>query len=132
MSNNYPIKRVVIHCSDSPHRGDGAETIHEWHLARGWAGIGYHYVINELGELEFGRPEYWIGSHVAEFNSNSIGICLLGVDKFTDAQWSTLRKLVIDLRIRHGKVDVCGHTDLDSKKSCPNFNVKKWLKEQGL
>ena len=55
------IDAIVVHCSDSPHgRGNNAETIHGWHLARKWSGIGYHYVILEdgtvQGELEFRNP----------------------------------------------------------------------------
>ena len=133
MSNNLPIKLVVIHCSDSPHRGDGAADIHAWHIARGWSGIGYHYVIDEHGDIENGRPEYWVGAHVGGHNTHSIGICLIGVKTFTNEQWVALRALVLDLKRRHTGIEICGHNELDTHgKTCPNFDVKKWVKEQGL
>ncbi len=63
------ITKIVIHNSDS--KIGNAETIHEWHLDRGWDGIGYHYVINTDGSEERGRPEYWSGAHVKAYNKDS-------------------------------------------------------------
>lgn len=125
---NKPNK-IVIHCSDSPHRGDTAKDIHLWHLQRGWDGIGYHYVINEDGLVEEGRPEYWVGSHCRGHNQNSLGICLIGIDEFTDEQFHNLALLVENLMLKYniGKKNVVGHCDLNSKKTCPNFNVKEFL-----
>lgn len=118
------IDRIVIHCSDSPHgRGDDAETIHRWHLERGWDGVGYHYVIVESGKIQAGRPEYWTGAHVRGFNKNSIGICLIGIDDFTDAQIITLVDLKQDLTIRHPEAVWYNHYELDSAKSCPNVDL---------
>ena len=54
--SNLPIKTIVIHCSDSEHRGDTASDVHDWHARKGWSGIGYHYTINEFGLVEAGRP----------------------------------------------------------------------------
>jgi N-acetyl-anhydromuramyl-L-alanine amidase AmpD len=129
---NFPIRKIFIHCSASPHRGDTAEAIHRWHKERGWPGIGYHYVIDEFGNQENGRPEYWVGTHVKKHNRNSIGICLIGTDFFTEAQWKTLRALVVDLRVRYPGVEVLGHYEVDPGKTCPNFDVPMWLAEEGL
>ena len=127
------IKRIVVHCSDSPHRRDKAETIHAWHLTRGWSGIGYHWVIQEDGTVEAGRPEYWTGAHVKNYNTGSIGICLFGVSYFTEDQFESLDLLIRQILERHSEVeDICGHCDLDQNKTCPNFDVKKWLKKRGI
>lgn len=123
------IEKIVIHCSDSPPgRGDNAETIHRWHLSRGWDGIGYHYVIDEDGTVEAGRPHFWRGSHVRGHNAKSLGICLIGrgKDDFTMAQMGALRELVKDLRRQHQCETVCGHRDLDENKTCPGFDVAAW------
>lgn len=121
------IDYIVVHCSDSPHgRGDSAETIHRWHKEKGWSGIGYHYVIDEHGNVEAGRPHYWQGAHVRAHNSHSLGICLLGIDEFTDKQMDALAKLVEELSYEYPFAQVVGHRDLDPKKTCPNFNVKEW------
>lgn len=126
------IKKIVVHCSDSPHRGDTAEDIHHWHLERGWSGIGYHYVITEDGRRQTGRPHYWAGSHVRGHNKNSLGICLLGVDEFTEAQMMELTQLLRELKRVYPEAEILGHRDLDPRKTCPNFDVKRFVWERGL
>ena len=82
--------KAVIHCSDSPQgRGDNAQTIHRWHKERGFDGIGYHYVILEDGTVENGRPEFWSGAH-AKGHNDAIGICFIGDEDFTEAQFQSL------------------------------------------
>ena len=121
------VEYIVVHCSDSPQgRGDTASTIHAWHLANGWDGIGYHRVILEDGKVENGRPLYWVGSHAYGYNSKSIGICLIGEGVYTSDQWGALRKLIFKLLERSPAAKVVGHCDLDKNKTCPNFDVKAW------
>ena len=120
------ITKIVVHCSDSPHRGDTAEDIHRWHLERGWSGIGYHYVIRENGEVENGRPHYWTGSHVAGHNTGSLGICLLGKEYFTPQQYDSLEVILHNLLMEYPGAEVLGHHDLNPHKPCPNFDVKSW------
>ncbi|HZK44074.1 MAG TPA: N-acetylmuramoyl-L-alanine amidase [Syntrophomonadaceae bacterium] len=70
-------KLIVLHHSASP--DVSAAQIHGWHLALGWAGIGYHFVIRKNGVIERGRPLGTIGAHAgAGVNGHSIGICLNG------------------------------------------------------
>ena len=117
--------KCIIHCSDSPHgRGDTAETIHRWHQERGWDGIGYHYVITEDGIIENGRPEYWKGSHAKGYNK-SIGICLIGTNEFTHAQFISLERFLLDNG--YGRDEVVGHYKVNEGKTCPNFNVEHFL-----
>ncbi|WP_163834657.1 N-acetylmuramoyl-L-alanine amidase [Spartinivicinus ruber] len=121
------ITKLVIHCSDSPnHKDISAEDIHHWHLERGWSGIGYHKVIKRDGTIENGRPEYWVGAHVKGHNSNSLGVCLVGRDQFTDAQFDSLEKVIIDWHIKYPNAEVVGHCNLNPKKNCPNFQAKRW------
>lgn len=133
IEHERPVELIVIHCADTPPGMDiGAKQIREWHLDRGWSNIGYHYVIRRNGEAEVGRDEAEVGAHAYGHNARSIGICLVGggggaVD-YTAAQWDTLKALVMRLKekYKHFGVRVCGHNDLDHKKTCPNFNVKAW------
>ncbi|AFM54869.1 amidase [Marinomonas phage P12026] len=121
------MKKIVIHCSDTPNgRDDTAEDIHGWHLAKGWDGIGYHHVIEVGGAVRAGRPHYWIGSHVAGYNEDSLGICMIGRDQFDGDQWRALEGLVLSLNAQYPDAEVLGHRDLDSKKTCPNFDVRSW------
>jgi len=120
----------IIHCSDSPQgRGDTAETIHQWHKERGFDGIGYHYVILEDGTVEVGRPEYWRGSHAKRYN-RALGICLIGIDEFTVAQFISLEKLLKDHNFKAN--EVVGHYQVNLDKTCPNFNVPRYLVSIGL
>lgn len=122
------IKKLIIHCSASPRdRGDTASTIHNWHLANGWTGIGYHWVIDGSGKLEAGRPWYWEGAHCRGHNHDSIGICLIGVDDFSGEQIYTLRELVGHLLSKWPDAAVMGHCELDDSKTCPNFDVSQVL-----
>ncbi len=126
------INKIVIHCSASPNgREDTAEDIHRWHKEKGWDGIGYHYVIERKGKLVNGRPEYWQGAHASGHNENSLGICLIGTDEFTIEQWSILDNLLRKLSIKYPLAKVFGHNEI-SNKTCPGFNVQKWLVKVGL
>lgn len=127
------IDKIVIHCSASPHdRGDDAATIHRWHLSRGWDGIGYHYVILEDGTVQNGRPEYWAGAHTRGHNKNSLGICLMGDETFTDEQNGALVELLRTLMERYPEPWIVGHYMLDPHKTCPNFDVPEWLASHGF
>jgi len=121
------VEYIVIHCSASPQgRGDNAETIHAWHLANGWDGIGYHDVIIEDGTVESGRPYYWNGSHARGYNAKSIGVCLIGEGTYTLQQWDALRKHVFKLLEKFPQAKVVGHNQLDPNKDCPMFDVEAW------
>lgn len=126
------MKKVIIHCSDSPNgRNDKAEDIHRWHTERGWSGIGYHYVICIDGEIQRGRPEYWEGAHCAGENANSLGICMIGTDEFSEKQWLALEHVVEGILARYPNITIHGHNEF-STKSCPGFDVKQWLTKVGM
>jgi N-acetylmuramoyl-L-alanine amidase len=136
------IKQIIIHCADTYTTMDiGREEINQWHLDRGWSGIGYGYVIRRNGVVEPGRDldndgdvDEEIGAHTRGFNANSIGICMVGgkaldgspESNFTWKQWKSLRILCEQLQTDYDKPEIVGHCDLDSHKTCPNFNVKAW------
>lgn len=128
------IEKIILHCSATPPGRDiGAEEIRAWHKGRGWADIGYHYVIRRDGSLEPGREEQIIGAHTRGFNHGSIGICLVGGTStegaaqynFTDAQMVTVRALTLDLLARYEGAGVHGHKEF-SGKACPTFDVSVW------
>lgn len=129
MNRQYDlVNTIIIHCSDSPRgRGDGAAAIDLWHRERGFDMIGYHYVILEDGNVENGRPEFIQGAHVRGHNKGSIGICLIGDDHPTVLQSASLAHMVRDIMTRHEIKTICGHRELDSGKSCPNFDIDEWL-----
>lgn len=173
------IELIVIHCSDSPNgrtlftgkHGDSnfvtpAQEIDRWHAQRGFhrqqqwrdkqnpelAAVGYHFVVYTSGAVATGRHFDEVGAHARGYNAASLGVCLVGRDKFTLAQWDTLRDhlcgmakhleqqrpnpprrfsnptpsealaIFVQLGVR-----VIGHRELDPGKTCPNFGVADWL-----
>lgn len=136
------ITHIVIHCAATKN-GDAAiklADLDKMHRDKGWRKIGYHFVVEIDGSVREGRQLEEIGAHVEGNNAKSIGICMVGTDKFTDAQWQSLRTLVADLQQRFSKAETCGHRDFSPDRNgdglidawewfklCPGFDVKAWL-----
>ena len=101
------------------------------HLSFGWDGIGYHKIINRNGEIENGRPEYWVGAHIKGLNEESLGVCLIGKNNFTKKQFDSLKVVLSEWKKRFPKAYIDGHRNLTkTKKTCPNFEVRDWLDKQ--
>jgi N-acetylmuramoyl-L-alanine amidase len=167
------IANIIVHCSATPNGKDfRAKDIDNMHRNRGFnrrshnvsaynssiKHVGYHYVICLDGVIEAGRGVEEIGAHVKGSNTNSIGICMVGLDKYTKAQWDSLRELVIALTglisgnlvftvddalsgLKEMNVSLKGHRDYSPDlngdgqitreewmKDCPNFTVFEWTK----
>lgn len=130
------INEIIIHCSATPEGRDyTVADIDRWHKARGWRGIGYHYVIYRDGSVHAGRPVEQIGAHCTGHNANSIGICYIGgvsadgktpKDTRTSAQRIALRELVEELRAKYPGATVHGHREF-APKACPSFDVQTEL-----
>lgn len=127
------IKEIIVHCSDTT--GGSAAAIRKFHMApppagRGWNDIGYHYVIDLDGTIEPGRKEDMVGAHCEDHNADSLGICLIGVDQFTTAQYESLKHLVISIMNHHGLTLDAVHchyefdTAIKQGKTCPNIKVE--------
>ncbi len=131
------ITHIVLHYSATYADQDlDIRDIDRMHKARGWKGVGYHYVICRDGLIERGRKETEIGAHVAKQNTGKIGICLIGgldratgpnvgVDNRTDAQKKSAASLVRDLLTRYPNAKVVGHRDLAATQ-CPAYDVAAW------
>lgn len=123
-------ERITIHCSDSPNgRPVTVDEIRQWHLARGWRNIGYHFVIYTDGSVNAGRPLDQEGAHVAGANENNVGICMVGKDRFSAAQFRGLRSILSELCDKYSiPLDkIFGHYEFPSAKAqgktCPNMDA---------
>lgn len=132
------ITDIVIHCSATPEGKDfDAADIDRWHKDRGWAGIGYHYVVKLDGTVQMGRPLDKAGAHVEGHNANSVGIVYIGgvakdgktpKDTRTPEQKTALRTIVAEMRRRFPQARVLGHRDFPGvAKACPSFDVRTQL-----
>lgn len=147
------IDSIIIHCSATRAGQDvRARDIDRMHRARGFAQIGYNFVIDLDGLVENGRPLSIDGAHCntkgfsgESYNKHSIGICYIGgldasgqaADTRTEAQKTALRELVAKLCREYPIAELLGHRDtspdMDGSgevepcefiKSCPCFDVR--------
>lgn len=147
MANYKPltdVRYLVVHCADTPADMDiGVKEIDMWHRQQGWLMVGYHKVIRRDGTVENGRKLDQPGAHVKNFNSQSLGVCLVGGAKrdgkkllpennFTPAQFASLKVVLREFVELHPIATICGHRDLDSGKACPSFDAETWAEENGL
>lgn len=102
----------------------GAETIDKWHKERGWAKIGYHWVVRRSGAVEQGRSEREIGSHCQGHNATSIGVVWVGRDTPAPEQYRALVTTIRAIQARHQLPvgAIYGHRDF-STKTCPNIDM---------
>lgn len=136
------IDYIAVHCTATPEGVDkSVQKIREEHIAQGWSDIGYHYVITRDGKIYPGRDVDLVGSHVAGYNSNSIGVVYVGgleykpgvaynklqpKDTRTAAQKEALVSLLRDLRHLYPNAKIQGHRDFPKvNKACPSFDAKK-------
>ena len=131
---------IFVHCSATPPTMDiGRETIEMWHKQQGWLAIGYHFIIKRDGTVEEGRPVNVVGSHVKDWNSRSVGVCIVGgIDangkfeaNFTQAQMNSLRNKLSDLKSLYPQAEIKAHHDV-APKACPSFDLQHWLSTSEL
>ncbi len=81
------IRRITVHHDGMPpvwlgsaaEAADRIEVIRRSHVeSRGFADIGYHYIIDPQGRIWEGRSVAYQGAHVRDNNENNLGILVLG------------------------------------------------------
>jgi N-acetyl-anhydromuramyl-L-alanine amidase AmpD len=124
------ITRIILHCSASPNLKElSVEDIRKEHMmVRKFSDIGYHFVIEPNGLICGGRPIEREGAHCEGENFDSIGVCLIGLDRFTAEQFTSLRVLFNSLLGRYQiPIDkIYCHYEFSSAKkqgkTCPNIS----------
>ena len=132
------INKIIIHCTATPEgRFHDVEDITNWHLAKGWSTIGYHYLIQLDGTIQKGRPIERPGAHCKGQNTNSIGVVYVGgmtsdmsapKDTRTPMQKQGFGILLWTLKNRFPGATIHGHNEF-SNKACPSFDVQKEYNE---
>ena len=124
------INVIVIHHSGNH---DSYEKIKELHVHEyGWDDVGCHYMVSRDGEIIDGRPVFKVGAHVKGFNSDSIGIDILGnldLEEVTPVQFQALVSLVKGLMRKYDVKIVKGHNEFSGVvKTCPGlkFDMDKF------
>ena len=128
------INEIIVHCTATAEGRDfRAKDIDMWHRQRGFAGIGYHWVVDLDGKIEKGRDVSRMGAHCKGHNQQSIGVVYVGglardgktpKDTRTPAQKKTLLDLLKSLKALYPKARIRGHRDF-AAKACPCFDATK-------
>lgn len=130
------ITEIIIHCSATrPDQDVSARNIHNYHLSKGWKGIGYHFYIRKDGTIEGGRPVELAGAHTEGRNKHTIGICYEGglvrmndvpcnKDTRTPEQVRSMYLLILTLLHCYPSISrISGHRDYN-RTACPCFDAR--------
>lgn len=123
------VERLVVHHSASSRVSTTLEWIEGWHRAKGWDGVGYHWVIEDDGVIRAGRPVPSTGAHVRGHNDSSLGVCVVGDNtreehRWNDAQKDALRRLVAACRVVWPGIPVVRHADV-GPTLCPGITKEE-------
>ncbi|KKQ54356.1 MAG: N-acetylmuramyl-L-alanine amidase, negative regulator of AmpC, AmpD [Parcubacteria group bacterium GW2011_GWA2_38_13] len=129
MSMDTRKKTEVIIVHHSATSGGSVETIRRYHKeVNKWEDIGYHYVITngnggKDGVVHAGRSEELTGAHAGKGrNQNSLGVCLIGNDTFTEKQIEALTKHLATLCVKH-KITPSAKTIQRHHEECPGNGI---------
>ena len=115
---------------------------------RGWDRLGYSDMLDWDGEVINLTPydeDDWVQSHemtwgASGINSISRHMVVVGgrdkdyrvADTLTEEQADALKIYVEKFLVNHPDCKVAGHYHFTDKKTCPNFDVEKFLTESGF
>lgn len=129
LENRARTDAIVVHHIGDTNADVSAETVHAWHKANGWSGIGYHFVIRKNGTIERGRPMDTIGAHCYGENAHTVGVNIVGNFETAwpeDAQLDAAARLISAISANYGfapqKNTVFGHRDFNAT-ACPGRNL---------
>lgn len=139
----YPmggIHRITVHHDGMPpvwigsaaEAADRIEVIRRSHVeARGFADIGYHYVIDPQGRIWEGRSVVYQGAHVHDHNEHNLGVLVLGNFERqtpTAAATASLDRFVASQMERYSvpMARVKTHREI-TVTECPGENLQRYM-----
>ena len=129
LENRTRTDAIIVHHIGNTNADVSAATVHAWHKANGWSGIGYHFLIRKDGTVERGRPMDTVGAHCYGENSHTVGVNIVGNFEAAwpeKAQLDAAARLLCALSVYYGfapqKNTICGHRDFNAT-ACPGCNL---------
>lgn len=128
---------VVHHAADTYPRGEALQRIYNYHKDQwpGYAGIGYHIVIQEELDASLAsylvNPQEQIAAHTLNHNHHAFGICAATDFSYTPplgAWWNTLVKQVAYWSKVYPNAAIVGHKELRDTR-CPG---DWWLTQKNV
>lgn len=99
---------------------------------RGWADVGYHFLVGKNGLIYEGRDWHVRGTHVETFNTGSLGICLLGnfmQEAPEVAQLNSTLALVNWASERLQLSHIASHRNFNPRTQCPGDNLQVYIEQ---
>jgi len=141
--NNRPmngVNRITIHhtgehgAMNGMSETDVLRSIERYHRdEKGWACIGYHYLVGATGTVYEGRPVAYQGAHVLTANEHNLGISVIG--NFMDRRPNPIQLAAVDDFLsdqrEHYKVPmsrIYGHRELHLSE-CPGNALFSWVQD---
>jgi len=131
------IKYIVIHCTDTLPTAEIEAIQKYWKEKLKWNAPGYHYIIKQDGEVVQLLDENKISNGVLGYNKYCINVCYIGgktkegkhQDTRSKAQRHSMFDTIIELIERYPLAKIKGHGEFPNQggRTCPNFDVRKWL-----
>ncbi len=115
---------IVLHHSGAS-ADQSVEQIHNYHIGKGWLGIGYNVLVDKNGVVYWGRGIDYVGAQCKGYNEISVGICAIGDmehNQMPDAQKKSIIKLIKEIKEYYPSITkIVGHKEL-SATDCPGKN----------
>jgi len=127
---------LVVHHSALP-LSDGPLEIQWKHIhQKGYADIGYHFVVDDAGQIYAGRDLQVRGAHTGGHNTGTVGVSLLGNFQETrplPAQLTSLKGLGACLADDYGITHLAGHRDFQPGVTvCPGDYLEALLPDMAV
>lgn len=106
-------------------------TVEDIHLANGWAGVGYNFLVDQNGKAFEGRGWDIVGAHCPNHNRSGIGVYVaVGGDQTPSPEaLATVRELYDEACERAGRaLAKKGHRDGKSTH-CPGDKLYGWVRD---
>lgn len=126
-------RTVVVHHSVILEADDEAtmREIQAEHMdARRWADVGYHFGVGQTGLIFEGRDLRARGTHVAGYNTGSVGIVFFGnfeEESPAPEQLAAGSRLIDWLALRLELTHLAGHGEFNDFSVCPGANMVYYL-----
>lgn len=128
-SSSNRVYYVVHHSGASVTQS--VRAIQDWCMdGRGFSDIDYNFLVRgSTGEIYEGRGWDVVGAHTTNYNTNGVGVCIIGEDQASDAAKAAVRWLYQQYNQRCGKtLKIRGHRELATTGTdCPGDHVFAWV-----
>ncbi len=130
------LNTVVVHHS-ALSLSDGPIKIQKLHFdQKGYADVGYHFLVDEVGRVYEGRRINVRGAHTGGYNTGTVGVVLLGNFELAappEQQLGAAKNLIRLMVGQYGITHLAGHRDFQPDETvCPGAYLEPLLPGLGV